>query len=407
MNKANYISEFEELLKIKEFHEKKMKMPFDCTYEQIAKSLKREYNENITEKINRWIDITHIPYFENVISVTYYLQAKMLYRDGFYEAAIMLTRSICEMVSYDLLSKTTHPFGDIELIEVPSYRVFINYLAIPKSIVKDDFNAIISSIDNLDDKNFIKSSYVYDKQKKDYSFKIKNGKEKKNLERFLKIFKETNFNEIDNFHKDTYKLLHEIYDTGNLYVHAKKTANNAKSDALDCLNKLTHILSDIYGVKSSLIGKTIKSGYSDFPDICKGMNFAPEVAASPDDAKRIYLNIPHEKYLTKIFEAVGNWSGEWKNERGEIKKGILTLVKESAEHINANIKYTNNDIEKTEPLEIKLFGNYFHMKGFDNDNKIHKKNEHLFFELEWFNDNLLIGENLDYEGKVVFKRIKK
>jgi hypothetical protein len=37
MDDADYISEFEELLKIKEFSQNsKMKMPFDCTYELIG-----------------------------------------------------------------------------------------------------------------------------------------------------------------------------------------------------------------------------------------------------------------------------------------------------------------------------------------------------------------------------------
>jgi hypothetical protein len=58
MEDADYISEFEELLKIKEFSQNsKMKMPFDCTYERIAKALKDEYTENINEKIERWVNV--------------------------------------------------------------------------------------------------------------------------------------------------------------------------------------------------------------------------------------------------------------------------------------------------------------------------------------------------------------
>ncbi len=67
MDDADYISEFEELLKIKEFsNNNKMKMPFDCTYELIAKALKDEYAENINDKIKRWVNVTHIMYFANV-----------------------------------------------------------------------------------------------------------------------------------------------------------------------------------------------------------------------------------------------------------------------------------------------------------------------------------------------------
>ena len=84
-----------------------MKRPFDCTYELIAKALKEEYSENIDEKIKRWVSVTHIPYFENAKPVIYHIQAKMLYRDGFYEASIALSRFVCEMICYDLLQKRT------------------------------------------------------------------------------------------------------------------------------------------------------------------------------------------------------------------------------------------------------------------------------------------------------------
>jgi len=407
MNKSDYISEFEELLKIKEFQkDSKMKMPFDCTYEQIAKALKHEYAENINEKINRWINVTHIQYFENSICIIYYFQAKMLYRDGFYESAIMLVRSICEMICYDLLSKNPHPFGDLEQIEVPTFRAFVNFLAMPKLIEKKIFEEqIVNKITILDDKNFIKSSYELDKATKVYKFKIDNGRDKKNLERFFELFKQVNFNTIDCFRNDTHQLLHEVYDIGNLYVHAKKNPNPPKEDAVKCLNILTHILSDIYSVKDTIVGKTIKSGYSDFPDICVGMNFAMEFASSPEEAQRIYLNVPHKKYFDLLFNTVGKWNGEWKNGIGKNVLGVLSFFWESPEHLNANLTYINDDnIETIEPMEIKLFGNYFQIKGFDINDKIHKKGKHIFFELEFFNDNLLIGDNLDFQGKVIFKR---
>ena len=204
MDDADYISEFEELLKIKKFSaNSKMKMPFDCTYELIAKVLKDEYAENIDEKIKRWVNVTHIMYFENVKPVTYYFQAKMLYRDGFYEASIALSRSVCEMICYDLLSKTPHPFGDIELIEVPIFRVFVNFLAMPKKIKRSIFEKhIIAKITELVDKNFIKSSYELDKSTNIYNFKIANGQKKSSLKRFFEIFKKVDFNDIDSFRND-------------------------------------------------------------------------------------------------------------------------------------------------------------------------------------------------------------
>ncbi len=321
MKNKEYISEFEDLIKIKAFHKnKRLKMAYDCTYEKIAKALKDEYSQNIDDKINRWLSVTHVQYFEDVKCIRYYFQAKMLYRDGFYESAIMLTRSISEMICYDLLSKTPHPFGDIELLEVPMFRVFVDFLAIPKSIKENIFvNRIIKQISDADDRNLIKSSYKYDKLSKTYYFKIENGKRKNNLKRLFEIFTSIGFDHIDCFRNDTKELLHRLYDIGNLYVHSKNSYNTPKEDAFNCLNMLTQILFDIYGFKSNKFeeGMIIKAGYLDFPDICLGMNFAIEAAATPslEEANRIYYNLPHKKYFEKLFRAVGTWIGEWENEK--------------------------------------------------------------------------------------------
>jgi len=105
------ISDFEELFKLKEFYKNNKKEPYECTYELISHSLKNEDIDNIDSKIERWINISHVLYFKDVPPVKFYLQAKMLFRDGFYEAAITLSRSICEMICYEKLTKMSHPFG--------------------------------------------------------------------------------------------------------------------------------------------------------------------------------------------------------------------------------------------------------------------------------------------------------
>lgn len=407
MDDADYISEFEELLKIKEFSQNsKMKMPFDCTYELIGKALKDEYAENINEKIKRWVSVTHIMYFENVKPVTYYFQSKMLYRDGFYEASIALSRTVCEMICYELLSKTPHPFGNIELIEVPIFRVFVNFLAMPKTIKRSIFEEqIISKISELDDKNLIKSSYEFDKSTNIYNFKIVCGQKKNTLERFFEIFNKLDFNSIDTFRNDTHQYLHRVYDIGNKYVHAKEIQNLPKEDATECLNMLAHILSDLYGVKRLSEKKSVKSGYSDFQDICKGMNFAIGFALTPDDAQRVYLNLPSQKQINLMMQTIGTWSGEWKNEKGENQTGKLIFYSNSKEHLNANLKYKRiKNQEKTEPMDIRLFGDYFHLIGFDEKDMKHRKNEHVFFELEFFNKKLLLGQNIENHRKVIFKR---
>ena len=55
--------------------------------------------------------------FDDTAATRAYIQAKMLYRDGFYEATIMVARSIAEMFCYDRLDRMTNPFGTREQIE--------------------------------------------------------------------------------------------------------------------------------------------------------------------------------------------------------------------------------------------------------------------------------------------------
>src|SRR5436190_20616702 len=84
------IAEFEELLKVKEFHKDKNWLALECTYQTILDALKNEYYGNIRDKLDRWIYISNARYFKYAQPVKYYFQAKMLFRDGYYEAAITL-----------------------------------------------------------------------------------------------------------------------------------------------------------------------------------------------------------------------------------------------------------------------------------------------------------------------------
>lgn len=331
----------------------------------------------------------------------------MLYRDGFYEASIVLSRSVCEMICYDLLSKVPHPFGDIDAIEVPMFRVFVNFLAIPKTIERNVFEKHITTrINDLADANFIKSSYELDKSSNTYVFKIETGQKKSNLKRILRTFKEVGFNQLDRFRDDSHQYLHRVYDIGSIYVHTKKNLNRPKEDAIECLNMLAHILSDVYKAKSLSVGTTIISGYSDFPDICKGMNFAIAAAYTPQDAQRVYYNLPSQEEIDLLMKTIGTWNGEWKNEKGENQTGTLSFFATSKEHLNAQLQYSGRGRKKKiEPMEIRLFGNYFHLIGFDEKDMKHRKNEHAFFELEFFNEKLLIGQHIEHQGKAIFQRI--
>ncbi len=52
-NDTAYISEFEELLKIREFSKNsKLRIPFLCTYELISKALKEDIKKALMKKLN-------------------------------------------------------------------------------------------------------------------------------------------------------------------------------------------------------------------------------------------------------------------------------------------------------------------------------------------------------------------
>lgn len=401
------LSEFEDLLKIRKFGTvKRLQVPYLCTYEKISKALKDEYQENIDDRVSRWIDVTHVQYFENVKPVTYYFQAKMLYRDGFYESAIMLCRSISEMICYELLNRSNHPFGDLNLIEVAQFRIYVDFLYIPKTISKNEFvNDIVAKLSGLEEKNFIKGSYGYNKLTNTYHLKNEIAKERKNLNRFLKIFLETGYTSKGLFSSHTYKLFHEIYDIGNIYVHSKVTNGNPKEDAKKVILMLTQILSDVFGSDSGLEGKLIKSGYTEFPDICKGLNFAMEFGLTPEAAHRVFYNLPSEKDYSTLKKIIGSWNGKWRNGLGVIEQGCITFRLEPEDMIYADLEYKSSDGEqKIEPVEIRLFEGYFHLIVFDSQTKFHDKEVHPSFELEIFEDEMLLGKSLQNSGNVIFEK---
>lgn len=399
------ISDFEELLKLKEFLKEKKFDAYECTYEMISRSIKNEYIANVESKIERWVNISHVLYFKDVLPVRFYFQAKMLYRDGYYEAAITMSRAICEMICYDLLNHTPHPFGDLEKIDRPIFRTLVNYLAIPKRIEKSAFeNQLLCKITNINDKNYIRSSYSIIGRNKNYLLKSEDVHKDNSLKRIFKIFKDVDFQCTDSFKVDTYRYLHHIYDIGNIYVHAKRNQNPAKKDATECLNMLAHILSEIYAAKEISINQKIKSGYSNFPDICTGMNFGIVIYLTPEAAQRGYYNLPSKEEIEKLLSLKGTWEGEWQNSEFKNKRGNLIFYIDE-EYLKGDMICfkANNSITK-EPLDIKLFGDYFRIKGFDLTDMIHRKRKHVHFEFEFLNDNILIGKSLKNNGIAFFRR---
>jgi hypothetical protein len=402
------LTDFEELIKLKKFHLEEKREPYECTYEKIARSLNSEYIDNIESKLVRWVNISHVLFFENVLPVKYYFEAKMLFRDGFYEAVITLSRSICEMICYDMLKEAIHPFGEYKDLEMENFRTLAKYLAIPKEITKVNFEQnILKGVTAVSEQNFLKSSYQLNTKKAKYNFKIENGRTAKNLNRLFSIFEEVAFRDFDNFPNNSYTVINRVYDEGNTYVHARKSANSAQDDATSCLNGICEVLIEIYGVEELPINQIIKSGYSDFPDICTGMNFAIDIFLTPDDAMRGYLNLPSQKQIEKLLSVQGDWDGEWQSDKTTNLKGKLTFFLEG-EYLKANLIYVNKNrkTQVVEPLEIKLFGEYFKVKGFNPLDLKHQDEKHVHFELCFFNDEILLGKNLINKGNVLFKRVR-
>lgn len=399
------ISDFEELLKLKEFYNDKKIEAYNCTYERISHSLKNEYIENIESKLERWINVTHILYLKDCLPVKFYLQSKMLYRDGFYEATITMARAICEIICYDLLIKIPHPFGDLNLIDKPIFRSLINYLSFPHKIEGNVFEQkILLNVKDPNDRDFLSRAFNNNQDNQQYELIITHLSKDNNIKRLSNIFKQAGFQKTEMFRYDSFQYFHKIYDIGNTYVHAKKNQKQPKKDATECLNMLAHIFSDVYGVNKVLTNQTIKSGYTDFPDICKGMNFAISVFSTPEDAMLGYYNLPSSKQVQKLLTVQGKWKTEWQSHKSGNLNGILDFFIEG-EYLNAKLTYTRNKKEIIEPMDIKLFGSYFQIKGFDPKTMKHQINKHVHFEINFFNDVTLIGKNLENNGFVLFTRI--
>jgi hypothetical protein len=396
------ISEYEELVKIKEFHMNKKWDPLHWTYQKVIKDLEREYVCNISEKVDRWITITNARYFKYSTGVLYYFQAKMLFRDGYYEAAIAVSRSICEMICYDFLSKESHPFGTEQDIEQTMFGPLLKFLAIPKHIGRKEFiSKIVDKLETLSERNYIKSCYKLEKDQ--YSFKIEIGKDAKNLKRIHAILDETGYSEKGIFKANTYEVLQSVYNLGSDYIHARKSNNGPKVDAITCLNDIGRVLAYLYTVED-LIGKEITTGYNEFPDVCKGVSFWMDAYFSPEAADRGYVNAPSEAQFDKMVELEGDWHGEWKDNSDSNEAGMLRFIREG-EYLKASMEITSRE-KVYDNITIRLFGNYFHLI-------IHDRLPEgspitiMRFELEIFNNTTLLGQIIGEEKKAFFTKFKQ
>jgi hypothetical protein len=204
------LEDYEPLLELRAAYEERNRAAYDGVLRELSKGLADEYRAKIEDKVRRWASATVVLRFYDRPPARAYIQAKMLYRDGFYEATIMVARSIAEMICYDRLDGVPHPFGTMQQVERRCFRDLIKWLA---------------------DKDHRITTKVFDN-------------------------------------------LASSYDLGNNYVHPK-AGKNAKEDSLKALHSIGESVFEVYGVKSfdELIGRTLRTPYADYPDICGGTNF--------------------------------------------------------------------------------------------------------------------------------------
>jgi len=196
---------------------------YESFFADIREDVSGEYGGNLDDKIRRWVDVTRAQYWRQSQSVEFYTQAKMLYRDGFYEATIMMSRSICEMICYEFLDKVSHPFGSREDVEKQNFRRLASFL-------------------HEDAKCLPQRSFA---------------------------------------------LINEIYDTGNNYVHPKagqNPKNDSRTCLLKLGEALWDIYGA--SADDIRPGTTIQTAYAAFPEICGRYAFPIDVFATPEAAAK-------------------------------------------------------------------------------------------------------------------------
>lgn len=182
-----------------------------------------EYQANLDQKIERWLDVTRAEYWKRSPCVEFYIQAKMLYRDAFYEATIMTARSVCEMVCYDLIDRVPHPFGSRADVERENFRKLARFLHDDRKV--------------LPPKSF--------------------------------------------------ELLNEVYDIGNNYVHPKTGQKPKEDSRLCLLKLGEALWNLYGATSADIkTGVTIQSAYAAFPEICTSYHFMLDAFPSPEAAMK-------------------------------------------------------------------------------------------------------------------------
>lgn len=399
------VSDYEELFKFKTFSENRGKNPliqraYECTYERLKNDLKNQYLENLDDKISRWLNISKVQYFQDVLPINFYIQAKMLYRDGFYEAAINVSRSICEMICYEEMAKTQHSFGDITIADKqsPGFTTLKQFLLLPKRIEKSIFeNEIVAKINDVNpknkDSNFIKSSYELNKDDNHYQLKTINAKKDENLNRFIKVLKNVGFTSFETFTNAVLEKLEFVWTNGSTYVHVKKSEQDAKTDAFNIIDGIGFVLFNLYGSKLKM-NTTVISAYSRFKDVCTGVTFSMDAFASPEAAQNGYYNLPSQTQMKRMLKIVGKWYGKW-GLNDDTTKGTLEFRKEG-EYVNCYLK-VDSDTQEI-PMGISFYGDYFFINQIKGDRT---KN---FFQLSFLGTDKLVGQHKTKFLYAIFER---
>lgn len=418
MKEATVISEYEELIKAKMFFIEKQRGFHDLTFEKIKKGLSSEYLGNLNEKITRWIDTTFFQYFRKSLPVEYYILSKMLYRDGFYEAAIITCRSICEMVCHDILRRIPHAFGSADEISQVNFRTLLRFVCIPKILSKEVVETqLLGKLSKPQDQKVIKGLFNIHPEVDYYSLNMENAKKPSNLANFFSLCSQVGFALFENLSRAVYIELNHIYDLGNRYVHASSRSLDPKRDSRKVLVSIGKILYDIYGIESTedLRGINIETPYGNHPDICSGINFMIEVFASPDDAQRGYLNLPSETFLQKLKSAAGAWEGIWSCSGRIVENAKLSIVIDNdtiKAFIEHALEYGETTIGLVEECGVGIYNGYFQIQGLKTNlasEGVHIQYSFDFFELEFLTDDILVGAHScqSGNGKAMFRREAK
>src|SRR5438270_818898 len=151
------LEDHEPLLELRAAYETRNRAAYDGVLHELAQELADEYRAKIEDKVRRWASATVVLRFYDRPPARAYIQAKMLYRDGFYEATIMVSRSIAEMICYDRLDGVVHPFGTMQQVERKCFRDLVKWLA------TNDRRITTKVFDNLNALYDLGNNYVHPK----------------------------------------------------------------------------------------------------------------------------------------------------------------------------------------------------------------------------------------------------